>query len=118
MVGLRVQRGQVWVASFKPSRGREVGKARPCVILQADWLTLESSGTLIVLPLTSQLWAGADALRIELPPRGRLRKPSWVMVDKIQTLDAGRLGDGPLAQLDEAEMALIEQKLQAVLGLI
>lgn len=116
-----MQRGQVWVASFKPYRGqegREVGKARPCVILQADWLTQESPGTLIVLPLTSQLWAGADALRVELPPRGRLRRPSWVMVDKIQTLDARRFGDGPLAQLDEAEMAVIEQKLQAVLGML
>jgi len=117
-VGLSVQRGQVWVASFKPFRGREVGKARPCAILQADWLTLESPGTVIVLPLTSQLWAGAEALRVEVPPRGRLRKPSWVMVDKIQALDAGRFSDGPLARLDDAEMALIEQKLQAVLGMV
>lgn len=113
-----MQRGQVWVASFKPFRGREIGKARPCVILQADWLTLESTGTVIVLPLTSQLWAGAGALRVEVPPRGRLRKPSWVMIDKIQALDTGRFGDGPLAQLDEPEMALIDKKLQAVLGML
>jgi len=112
-----MQRGQVWVASFKPFRGREVGKARPCVILQADWLTLESPGTVIVLPLTSQLWAGADALRVEISPRGRLRKPSWVMIDKIQALDTGRFSDGPIAQLDEPEMARIDQKLQAVLGM-
>ena len=113
-----MQRGEVWVASFKPFRGREVGKARPCVIVQADWLTLESPGTLIVLPLTSQLWAGADALRVEVPPRGRLRKPSWVMIDKIQALDAGRFSEGPLARLDEPEMAVIDKKMQAVLGLL
>ena len=56
----------------------EVGKARPCVVVQADWLTTETAGTLIVLPLTSQLWHGAEALRVEVSPRGRLRKPSWV----------------------------------------
>lgn len=113
-----MQRGEVWVASFKPFRGREVGKARPCVIVQADWLTLESTGTLIVLPLTSQLWAGAEALRVKIPPRGRLRKASWVMIDKIQALDAGRFSDGPLARLEGPEMALIDQKLQAVLGML
>ena len=39
------------------------------------------------------------------------------MIDKIQALDAGHFSEGPNAQLDEAEMALIEQKLQAVLGM-
>ncbi len=112
-----MRRAEIWVASFKPFRGHEVGKARPCVVLQADWLTLESPGTVIVLPLTSQLWAGADALRVEIPPRGRLRKPSWVMIDKLQALDTGRFSEGPLARLEAPEMALIEQKLQAVLGL-
>jgi len=117
-VGLTARRGQVWVASFKPFRGREVGKARPCVILQADWLTSESPGTVTVLPLTSQFWQGTEALRLEIPPRGRLRKPSWVMIDKIQTLDADRFRDGPLASLDDAEMATLDRKLRAVLGML
>jgi len=113
-----MRRGQVWVASFKPFRGREVGKARPCVILQADWLLSETPGTVIVLPLTSQLWDGADALRVEIPTRGRLRKSSWVMVDKIQALDARRFRNGPLGSLDDSEMTLIEEKLLAVLGML
>ena len=113
-----MQRGEIRVASFKPWRGMEVGKARPCVIIQADWLTAETSGTRVALPLTSQLWAGAEALRVEVSPRGRLRKPSWVMIDKIQALDAGRFREGPLGSLDDAEMAVIEQKLKAVLGMM
>lgn len=118
MVGLTMRRGEIWVASFRPFRGREVGKARPCVLLQADWLTSESPGTVVVLPLTSQLWQGAQALRVEIPARGRLRQPSWVMVDKIQTLDVRRFGDGPLASLKADEMAVIEKRLQAVLGMM
>ncbi|MBU1189497.1 MAG: type II toxin-antitoxin system PemK/MazF family toxin [Gammaproteobacteria bacterium] len=113
-----MRRGEIRVASFKPWRGKEIGKARPCLIMQADWLTTVSPGTLIVLPLTSQLWQGADMLRVAISPRERLRKPSWVMIDKIQTLDASRFGDGPLAALNEPEMSVIEQKLQAVLGML
>lgn len=113
-----MRRGEIWVASFKPWRGMEVGKARPCVLLQADWLTAETAGTLVVLPLTSQLWKGAEALRLEISPRGRLRESSWVMIDKIQALDAGRFREGPLGNLDGHEMTVIEQKLNAVLGMI
>ncbi|MCA1779608.1 MAG: type II toxin-antitoxin system PemK/MazF family toxin [Xanthomonadaceae bacterium] len=113
-----MQRGEIWVASFKPWRGMEVGRARPCVIVQADWLTAETAGTLIVLPLTSQLWAGADPLRVEIRQRRRLQKSSWVMIDKIQALDSGRFRDGPLGDLDDSEMAVIEQKLKAVLGMM
>lgn len=112
-----MRRGQIWVSSFKPFRGREVGKARPCVILQADWLTDQSPGTVIVLPLTSQLWNHAEALRVEVSARGRLRKSSWVMVDKIQALANGRFGDGPLGSLSETEMSVIDRKVQAVLGI-
>ena len=115
---MTIQRGAIWVASFKPWRGMEVGKARPCVIVQADWLTSETAGTLIVLPLTSQLWAGAGPLRVEIHPRGRLRKTSWVMIDKIQALDASRFRDGPLGSLDDTEVSVIEQKLKAVLGMM
>lgn len=113
-----MQRGQIWVASFKPWRGQEVGKARPCLIVQADWLTSETPGTIIVLPLTSKLWTAAEVLRVEVSARGRLRKTSWVMVDKIQALDVGRFRDGPLAMLDDSEMTVIEQRLRAVLGMI
>lgn len=112
-----MRRGQLWVASFKPFRGHEVGKARPCLILQADWLTSES-GTVIVLPLTSQLWKGAEALRVGLPARGRLLKSSWVMIDKIQALDAARFRHGPLGSVDEAELAAVEGRLKAVLGMM
>lgn len=113
-----MRRGEIWVASFRPWRGKEVGKARPSVVLQADWLSLEDAGTVIVLPLTSQLWSGADALRLEIAPRERLRQPSWVMIDKIQALDIGRFKDGPLATLSDQEMHIIEQRLRSVLGFI
>jgi len=115
-----MQRGEIRVASFRPWRGMEAGKARPALIVQADWLNREftSAGTIIVLPLTSQLWRGAETLRLEISPRGRLLKPSWVMVEKVQALDASRFRDGPLATLNDDEIATIDQKMMAVLGML
>ena len=113
-----MQRGEVWVASFRPWRGREVGKVRPCVILQADWLTSQNLDTVLGLPLTSQLLPGTSSLRVEIAPRERLKKPSWVMVEKLRALDRSRFGSGPLAHLTEDELAAIEQQLRAVLGML
>ena len=113
-----MRRGQNWVASFRPWCGTEVGKARPCVIMQADGLTMEAPGTVIVLPLTSQLWKDADALLMEVAARGRLRKSSWVMIDKVQALETSRFRDGPLGSLTDDELATVEEKLRAVMGML
>lgn len=113
-----MRRGEIWVASFRPWRGREVGKVRPCVIIQADWLTSQNFDTVLALPLTSTLLPGTRSLRVEILPRERLKKPSWVMTEKMRAMDRSRFGTGPLARLTEEELAAIEQHLKAVLGIL
>ncbi len=106
------------MASFRPWRGKEVGKVRPCVIMQADWLTSQNFDTVLALPLTSNLRPGTSALRVEIPPRERLIKPSWVMVEKMRALDRSRFDTGPLARLTDEELVAIERQLRAVLGML
>ena len=31
-----MKRGEVWVANLNPTRGREVGKIRPVLVIQGD----------------------------------------------------------------------------------
>ncbi len=112
-----MRRGEIWVASFRPWRGREVGKVRPCLIMQADILTGEDFDTVLALPLTSQYWPNTAAMRIELTPRQRLKKRSWVMVEKMRALDRAVFSEGPLAELTQDEMAVIEMRLRVALGM-
>jgi mRNA interferase MazF len=44
MVGL-MRRGEIWVANLNPTRGAEIGKVRPVLVLQSDWLTAAGSDT-------------------------------------------------------------------------
>lgn len=111
-----MKRGEVWVARFRPSQKHEVGKARPCVVLQSDELNQSGMTTVLVLPLTSKLISGAEALRVRVSPRDRLLKPSWVMVEKLRTIDRNNLSDGAIAKLASNELMLIEERLQFVLG--
>ena len=113
-----MRRGEVWVASFRPWRGQEVGKVRPCLLIQADWLTEAGGVTVLVLPLTTQSTVnGGGRLRIALEPRDRLKRPSFVMVDRMRAIDRTLLAEGPLTSLTREEMHRVEKSLLAILGI-
>ena len=111
-----VRRGQIWTANLNPDRGREFGKIRPVLIVQADWLSAAQSRTVVVLPLTSHVRRDAEPLRVTVSARGGLRAESQVVVEQPRTLDRRRLGEGPLTELSVGEMASVEASLLAVLG--
>ncbi len=112
-----IRRGQVWTANLNPNRGREVGKIRPVLIVQGDWLSAAQARTVVVLPLTRQVRPDAEPLRITIGARDGLRTDSQVIVEQPRTLDRARLGEGPLTELTSSEMAAVERSLLSVLGL-
>ena len=113
-----IRRGEIWVANLNPTRGSEVGKIRPVLVLQADWLTEQGASTVIVVPLSSQVRPAASALRFTIKARDRLLKDSQVVPEKIRAVDRARFGPGPLARLEEAELTIIEKQLRAILGML
>ena len=115
MAGL-IGRGQVWVANLNPNRGNEVGKIRPVLIMQGDWLSGAQSRTVVVLPLTTDVRPEMEPLRVTIAARDGLHADSQVIVEQPRTLDRGRIGAGPLTALTPEEMARVEESLLAVLG--
>lgn len=111
-----IRRGQIWTANLNPSRGHEVGKIRPVLVIQGDWLSAAQDRTIIVLPLTSDVQASREPLRVTVRARDALRKDSQVVVDQPRTLDRRRLGPEPLTELTATEMAQVDQSLCAVMG--
>ena len=118
VVTAALRRGQIWTANLNPDRGRELGKVRPVLIVQGDWLSSAQSRTVVVLPLTSDVRRDAEPLRLTIAARGGLRTESQVVVEQPRTLDRRRLGEGPLTELSDGEMARVEESLLAVLGVI
>ena len=112
------RRGEIWVANLNPTRGREVGKIRPVLIIQDDALNENGGPMTVVLPLTTQVYPGYIHWRVTIQPRDRLLKPCQVVVDQPCALDINRIGDGPLTRLSPEEMAAVERSLKGVLGLL
>lgn len=123
---MRLRRGEVWVApTQKPSQklradpedaGVRGGKPSPVVILQDENLVGDAMSSVTLCRLTSK--DHGEPIRVRIEPSGGngLDKTSWVMVDKITTMDAKRL-DKKIGQLDGDDMARVDQAVAMFLGL-
>ncbi len=94
----------------------EFGKPRPAVVIQAD-LAMDGE-TVTFLPITSDL---EHFVKIRVPlmpdPMNGLRKPSEVMIERIQTMSLRRIG-GIIGQIDRKTMNAVESALMVHLGLV
>ncbi|HEX7062663.1 MAG TPA: type II toxin-antitoxin system PemK/MazF family toxin [Woeseiaceae bacterium] len=113
-----MHRGEIWLGNLNPNRGAEVGKIRPVLIVQADFLIAQGDPTIIVLPLTSRVQQSKEPLHVTIKARGRLEQVCQVMPEAPRTLDRERLIEGPLTKLTDVEMQSVERSLMAVLGLL
>jgi mRNA interferase MazF len=80
-----VARGDVYLVNLKPTRGGEIRKTRPCVVVSPDDLNLHLR-TYIVAPLTT----GSHGY----PFRGACRfanRDGHVVLDQVRTVDRERL---------------------------
>jgi mRNA interferase MazF len=113
-----MRRGEVWTANLNPSRGQEIGKIRPAVIIQADELGKGVTPMVVVLPMTTKVYSAFRVWRVTVPARDRLLEPCQVVTDQPRALDRSRIGEGPLTVLTPEEMAVVEKSLRAVLGIL
>jgi len=80
-----VRRGDVFLVSLNPTRGGEIRKTRPCVVVSPDELN-DHLRTLVVAPLTT----GSHPYPFRLPCRFEGRAGS-IVLDQIRTVDRERL---------------------------
>jgi mRNA interferase MazF len=80
-----VFRGDVFLVNMSPARGREIRKARPCVVVSPDELNDELT-TFIVAPMTT----GSHDYPFRVGCRFR-GKAGHVVVDQLRTVDRARM---------------------------
>jgi mRNA interferase MazF len=85
VAGEAVRRGDVFLLDPRPTRGDEIGKRRPCLVVSPDELNRHLS-TFIVAPLTT----GGHPYPFRIPCRFA-RKKGFVVLDQIRTVDRKRL---------------------------
>ncbi|RLT35538.1 MAG: type II toxin-antitoxin system PemK/MazF family toxin [Chloroflexi bacterium] len=107
-----MRRGEVWTVA---GGGDYTGKPRPVVILQDDRFDATESVTICAFT-TDPTDAPLFRVMIAAAERNGLDSASRLMVDKITTVRRSRLG-ALLGQLDDGELARLNQAVLVFLGL-
>ncbi len=105
-----VERYGVYLADLDPTRGREIAKTRPVVVISRDEMNRHLD-TVVVCPLTTKLhrrWRS----RIQTVCAGRKAE---IAVDQIRTLTKERLGRR-LDSLEPAEAAQLRRLITEMYG--
>ncbi|HEY2775747.1 MAG TPA: type II toxin-antitoxin system PemK/MazF family toxin [Candidatus Binatia bacterium] len=105
-----MKRYEIRWTDLDPTRGDEIAKTRPAVIVSLDVLN-RSLATVVVCPLTSQLrpsWRSRVQVRCE----GR---PADVAVDQIRAVSKSRIGDR-IGKLSADEAATLRRVLTEMYG--
>ena len=106
-----VRRGEVWWVNLDPTRGSEIRKTRPAVVLTADALN-RARRTVVVVPLSTGP-TPRPPIVVATPSAGA---ESVAVCDQVRAIDKIRLTrrDGQLAP---ADLHAVEDGVRAVLEL-
>jgi mRNA interferase MazF len=101
-----MRRGDVVLVSGKG----DYGKARPAIVVQADYL-IDSLDSVTVCPLTSDV-LNREYLRVAVEPTAGngLKLPSDMMIDKLQTYPKTKIF-GPIGKVAEVDIRRLDAAL-------
>ena len=113
---MTVSQGDVWWADVPAPHGAGAGFRRPVVVVQGDALNRSRIGTVVCVPLTSNLkWSTAPG-NVALDVRTtKLAKPSVANVSQIVALDRAHLTERA-GRLPSRKLDLILAGIDVVLG--
>jgi mRNA interferase MazF len=80
----RIQRGEVYLVELEPTRGSEIRKTRPCLVISPDELNAHWQ-TVIVAPMTT----GGHAYPFRVSCRFSRRR-GHVVLDQLRSVDRER----------------------------
>jgi mRNA interferase MazF len=84
MVKKDVHRFEIWLVQLDPTRGSEIKKTRPCVVISPD--EMSALKTAIVAPMTSKGFS--NPTRIQYTFQG---KKGLILLDQMRAIDKSRL---------------------------
>ena len=106
-----MKRGEVWWIDLEPTRGSEIKKTRPGVILTVDALN-KARRTVVIVPLSSSAQARPPIV-VSTPSAGG---SSVAVCDQVRAVDKERLVD-KIGDLSKVDLMAISAGIKQILGL-
>ena len=107
-MGMVVNQYDVFLIDLDPTKGSEIKKMRPCLVISPNEMN-SFIETIIIAPMTSK--SHNYPTRVELVFQ---RKRGWIVLDQIRTVDKIRLKKH-LGKINESEIQQVKDILQEML---
>lgn len=116
---MNIKRGEIYLVDFGKKYQSELGKIRPALVLQSDYvndnLDVAPFKSVLVIPLTTDIRSGR--FRFKIDAREKLERESELILNWMCTVDLKRfVSDVPLTVLTQAELIKLKQKLDFFMG--
>ena len=111
----KCHRGDVWFVDLDPTKGREQGGRRPCLIVSDDSLNTSPAELVIVIPITSKHKQIPSHVEIR-PPEGGLQLRSFIKCEDIRSITTERLIKA-MGSVTRATLDKVEERLRLLLSL-
>jgi mRNA interferase MazF len=98
-MGMVIHQYEVYLVDLDPTKGSEIQKTRPCLVISPDEMNT-TIRTVIIAPMTTK--SHSYPTRVELNFQNR---SGWIVLDQIRTVDKERL----LKRLGKIEASAIER---------
>jgi len=112
-----MRRGEIWRADFDISNESKSGFIRPVLIVQDNSFNESSIKTILVLPMTSNLYLLDAPGNVLIRSReSRLTDDSVVLVSNLYAIERKRLKE-KISKIDKLIMKQVEVGMKLVLGM-
>jgi mRNA interferase MazF len=108
---MNLLRGEIWWVDLNPTRGSEINKKRPCVVLSVDPIN-QRRKTVVVVPLTTSPTV-RPPLTVAIMCGGR---SAVAVIDQVRTTAKERFANR-IGTVTASEMEILEDSLREILGL-
>ena len=115
MSGSNILRGEVWLASLDPVRGREQAGTRPIVIVSDSKFNNCPAGLVIAIPLTTRNRGISSHIAVDARDAG-LKHASFAMCEQTRSVSKKRLLKR-LGKVASSTVGEIDHALRLLLGL-
>ena len=116
---MNIKRGEIYLVDFGKKYQSELGKVRPAMVLQSNYvndnLDIAPFKSILLIPLTTDIKGGR--FRFKINAREKLEKESELIINWMCTVDLKRVvSDEPLTMLTQNELSALKTKLDFFMG--
>jgi len=111
---MELNRGDICLVNFNPTKGHEMGKLRPAIIL-SEAQDNEILDTVIVIPLSTVIEPNTMPYRFYVTSRDKLQENSDACIYEIRALSKIRIKE-KLGFLNQNEIKTVQECLCKIVG--